>query len=220
MRSMVSSEALPSRTSSKSFSSVPKPMRQGTHFPQDWAWHIFKKDAAMSTGQSPEGLALMRRSTSLYNSSTVACALFCVMILSLLIVPPVIQRLKKISSFVFLIVIIFTDSNYFIIRTPGSQIKMNVYNKDRTYFYIFRQRGGSIFSSFFSAFFLLPPPSFFYGSFPFPNRRKKRKRQAFTRGENRRAKKAAQTPKSVFYGAQRRSRFFPLFPRRRKKSKP
>ena len=100
------------------------------------------------------------------------------MILSLLIVPPVIQRLKKISSFVFLIVIIFTDSNYFIIRTPGSQIKMNVYNKDRTYFYIFRQRGGSIFSSFFSAFFLLPPPSFFYGSFPFPNRRKKRKRQA------------------------------------------
>ena len=44
--------------------SWPRPMRQGTHLPQVWAWHSCRNDRDISTGHRPGGLAAIRRSTS------------------------------------------------------------------------------------------------------------------------------------------------------------
>ena len=52
----------------------PMPIRQGTHLPQVWAWHILKKAAEISTGQSPGGLATIRCSKLLYKCSTTCWA--------------------------------------------------------------------------------------------------------------------------------------------------
>ena len=59
-------------------------MRHGVHLPQVCAWHNFRNDAAISTGQSPGGLAMMRLSRSLYSISTVVWAWLGVMMLNLL----------------------------------------------------------------------------------------------------------------------------------------
>ena len=61
---MVLMSAVPSSTVSMSLLSCPRPMRQGTHLPQDWAWHSFRNASDISTGHRPGGLAAMRRSTS------------------------------------------------------------------------------------------------------------------------------------------------------------
>ena len=64
MMASVLMSAVPSSTVAISLLSCPRPMRQGTHLPQDWAWHSCKNDRDISTGHSPGGLAAMRRSTS------------------------------------------------------------------------------------------------------------------------------------------------------------
>ena len=46
--------------------------------------NIFRNEAAMSTGHSPGGLAMIRRSTSRYSSSITAWDWFFVLILNLL----------------------------------------------------------------------------------------------------------------------------------------
>ena len=64
----------PSNTSRIMLESWARPMRQGTHLPQVWAWHRFRKFRAMSTGHKPGGLAAIRRSILRYNCSTTAWA--------------------------------------------------------------------------------------------------------------------------------------------------
>ena len=49
-----------SRMSSMIFSSISRPSLQGTHFPQDWAWHTFRMDRVCSTAHTPGGVAAMR----------------------------------------------------------------------------------------------------------------------------------------------------------------
>ena len=85
----VSSSASPSNTCSKRFSSWPSPIRQGVHFPQLWAWHNFKKAAEISTGQIPGGLATIRRSNTLYKSSTTSWDLLTVLITKRLMFPSI-----------------------------------------------------------------------------------------------------------------------------------
>ncbi len=86
IRSSVFRVALPANTSSIRFCNCPSPTRQGTHLPQVWAWHIFRKESCRSTGHNPGGLAIILLSRSLYRRSTVSCALFGVAIFNRLII--------------------------------------------------------------------------------------------------------------------------------------
>lgn len=74
IRSRIFSSGSPSSTSRIMLESWVRPMRQGTHLPQVWAWHRFRKFSAISTGHRPGGLAAIRRSMFRYSCSTTAWA--------------------------------------------------------------------------------------------------------------------------------------------------
>ena len=76
----MSRDGRPSRTSWSRSDSCPRPTRQGTHFPQVWAWQRFRKFSAISIGHRPGGLASIRCSMLRYRCSTTIWALLGVLI--------------------------------------------------------------------------------------------------------------------------------------------